>query len=101
MKTKTLARGRARVDSECFERPLGKLIMYLRKIERHYKGTTYTHYLPVESVHTSRGPRQRVVFSLGDLKPRPASEWLDLFERAVDALRKSRRSGPRRRSSVA
>jgi len=75
--------------------------MYLRKVERSYKESTYVHYLLVESIHTSRGPRQRVVCSLGDLKPKPAAEWLDLFERAVDALRKWRRNEAHRRPSVA
>ena len=61
--------------------------MYLRKIERHYKDTVYTHYLLVESVHTAKGPRQRTICSLGDLKPKPAREWLKLFQDAVDALK--------------
>ena len=62
--------------------------MYLRKIERHYKDTVYVHYLLVESVHTPKGPRQRTVCSLGDLKPKPASEWLALFQNAAAALKK-------------
>lgn len=75
--------------------------MYLRKVERHYKETIYTHYLLVESVHTHRGPRQRVICSLGDLKPKPVDDWLELFERAVDALRKARRAENKPRHSVA
>jgi len=62
--------------------------MYLRKIERHYKDSVYVHYLLVESVHTRKGPRQKTVCSLGDLKPKPAREWLKLFQHAVDALSK-------------
>lgn len=62
--------------------------MYLRKIERHYKDRVYVHYLLVKSVHTSKGPRQRTVCSLGDLKPKPSSQWLDLFQNAVAALKK-------------
>ncbi len=66
--------------------------MYLRKVERHYKGTVYVHYFLVESVHTRQGPRQRTVYSFGDLKPKPVDGWLQLFEGAVDALRKARRA---------
>lgn len=68
--------------------------MYLRKVERRYKGRLYVHYYLVESVHTSRGPRQRTVYSLGDLKPKSASEWLALFKGAVDALSEPRRITP-------
>ncbi len=75
--------------------------VYLRKVERHYKESTYTHYLLVESVHTKRGPRQRIVCSLGDLKPKPPEEWLHLFEKAVDALRRARRTDAKARPSVA
>jgi hypothetical protein len=52
--------------------------MYIRTTTRKYKGKTYTNYLLVESVHTSKGPRQKVICSLGDLKPRPKAEWLEL-----------------------
>ena len=61
--------------------------MYLRKVQRHYKEKVYAHYLLVESLHTSKGPRQRIVCSLGDLRPKPAKEWLRTLEHAVDALR--------------
>jgi hypothetical protein len=61
--------------------------MYLRKIVREYKGKVYMHYLLVESIHTLRGPRQRVICSLGDLKPKSREEWLRTFEQAVNALR--------------
>ncbi len=68
--------------------------MYIRKVERRYKGRLYVHYYLVESVHTSRGPRQRTVYSLGDLKPKPASDWLALFKGAVEALSEPRRITP-------
>ena len=66
--------------------------MYLRKIERHYKDRVYLHYLLVESVHTPRGPRQKTICSLGDLKPKPALEWLELFQDAVEALTRATKS---------
>jgi transposase len=58
--------------------------MYVRKTSRTYKGKTYTNHLLVESVHTPKGPRQKVICSLGDLKPRPKEAWLALV-RKVEA----------------
>jgi transposase len=60
--------------------------MYVRKTTRRYKNKTYTNYLLVESVFTPKGPRQRVVCSLGDLSPRPATDWLELARKVEDAL---------------
>jgi len=58
--------------------------MYIRKTTRKYKGKTYSNYLLVESHHTANGPRQKVICSLGDLKPRPREGWLKLA-RQVEA----------------
>jgi transposase len=58
--------------------------MYIRTTTRKYRGKTYTNYLLVESLHTAKGPRQKVICSLGDLKPRPKEEWLKLA-RKVEA----------------
>jgi transposase len=60
--------------------------MYVRKTTRRYKDKTYTNYLLVESIHTPKGPRQKVICSLGDLSPRPAEEWLRLARKVEDAL---------------
>ena len=60
--------------------------MYLRRSTRTYKGKTYTNYVLVESVLTLKGPRQRTVCSLGDLKPRPHKEWLALARKLKNAL---------------
>ena len=60
--------------------------MFLRKSIRRYKDKVYTNYMLVESIHTAKGPRQKVVCSLGDLSPRPAKEWLALAHRVEDAL---------------
>jgi len=60
--------------------------MFIRKSTRQYKDKRYTNYLLVESVHTPKGPRQKVVCSLGDLHPRPRGEWLKLAHRVEDAL---------------
>jgi len=60
--------------------------MFIRKATRKYKDRTYTNYLLVESVHTPKGPRQKVRCSLGDLSPRPAEAWLRLAHKVEDAL---------------
>jgi transposase len=52
--------------------------MYVKKTEKKYRDKTYTNYLLVEAVQTPKGPRQEVFCSLGDLRPRPREEWLEL-----------------------
>lgn len=51
-----------------------------------YKDKTYTNYQLVESVHTPKGPRQRVICSLGNLNPRPKEDWLKLAHKVESAL---------------
>jgi transposase len=60
--------------------------MYVRQTTRRYKDKTYTNSLLVESIHTPKGPRQKVICSLGDLSPRPAEDWLRLARKVEDAL---------------
>ena len=60
--------------------------MYIRRASRVYKGKTYFNYLLVESVLTPKGPRQKVICSLGDLSPRPKHEWLALAHKLQSAL---------------
>ncbi len=60
--------------------------MYVRKSTRRYKDRTYTNYLLVESIATPKGPRQKVVCSLGDLSARPRTEWLRLAHKVEAAL---------------
>ena len=60
--------------------------MYIRKTTRTYKGKTYTNHLLVESVHTSKGPRQRTICSLGSLEPGPVENWLALAHKLESAL---------------
>ncbi len=60
--------------------------MYRRKTSRRYKDKTYTNYVLVESVRTSKGPRQKTICTLGDLAPRPRHEWLKLAHRIEQAL---------------
>ncbi len=61
--------------------------MYVRKVSSSLDGKTYAKYVLVESVRTPKGPRQRVVCSLGDLRPRSAGEWLELARKVESALR--------------
>src|SRR6266852_7142714 len=60
--------------------------MYLRKTAKTHKGKTYTNFLLVESQHTPKGPRQRIICSLGSLAPGPREHWLDLAHRLQASL---------------
>ncbi len=60
--------------------------MYIRKTKRLYKGKIYTNHLLVESVMTPKGPRQRVICSLGSLEPAPREQWLALAHKMEAAL---------------
>ena len=60
--------------------------MYIRKTRKSHKGKTYTNYLLVESVSTPKGPRQRIICSLGSLAPAPSEQWLDLAHRLAASL---------------
>ena len=60
--------------------------MYLRRTTRRLGGKTYHNYLLVESVATPKGPRQRVICSLGALTPGPKDEWLGTARRLHAAL---------------
>jgi transposase len=60
--------------------------VYIRKTTKTHKGKTYTNYLLVESVHTPKGPRQRIICSLGSLAPAPREHWLNLAHRFQASL---------------
>ena len=60
--------------------------MYIRKSSRTYKGKTYLNYVLVESALTPKGPRQKIICSLGDLRPRPQAAWLELAHKLTSAL---------------
>jgi len=60
--------------------------VYLRKTTKTHKGKTYTNYLLVESQQTPKGPRQRIICSLGALAPAPQEHWLDLAHRLAASL---------------
>src|SRR6266851_1296777 len=60
--------------------------MYLRRTTRRVGDKTYQNFLLVESVATPKGPRQRVICSLGALAPAPKAEWLSTARRLHAAL---------------
>jgi len=60
--------------------------VYLRKTTKTHKGKTYTNFLLVESQHTPKGPRQRIICSLGSLAPATREHWLDLAHRLQASL---------------
>ena len=60
--------------------------MYIRKTTKTYKGKTYDNYLLVESISTPKGPRQKILCSLGSLAPAPREHWLDLAHRVQTSL---------------
>src|ERR687892_340250 len=60
--------------------------MYLRRTTQRVGDKTYQNYLLVESVATPKGPRQRVICSLGALAPGPKDEWLGTARRLQAAL---------------
>jgi len=88
--------------------------VFIKRTTRHVKGKTYENHLLVESIATPKGPRHRVICSLGSLTPGPKEAWLGLArklhdalagqttllpEPQIDALRE--RSRPRRRAAAA
>lgn len=60
--------------------------MFVRKSSYTRGDKTYSSFQLVESVRTPKGPRQRVVCSLGDLSPRSGEEWLRLARRVESSL---------------
>ncbi len=60
--------------------------MFIKKTTRVQNGKTYFNHLLVESVATPKGPRHRVVCSLGPLAPAPPERWAELGHKLVAAL---------------
>ena len=60
--------------------------MFIRRTTKISNGKTYVNHLLVESVHTPKGPRQKVICSLGSLEPAPAEEWLAVAHKLGSAL---------------
>jgi transposase len=60
--------------------------VYIRKTTKTHKGKAYENYLLVESVSTPKGPRQKILCSLGSLAPAPREHWLELAHRLEASL---------------
>ena len=60
--------------------------MFIKQTKKRVGDTTYVNHLLVESVATPKGPRHRVVCSLGSLAPAPAADWLALAHKVEVAL---------------
>lgn len=52
--------------------------MFLRKLQRRKNGKNHVYWALVESYRTPRGPRNRVVAYLGELKPHERKGWARL-----------------------
>ena len=59
--------------------------MFVKRTKRTLRGKVYTNHLLVESVATERGPRHRVVCSLGSLSPGPKAQEAVEVEEARQA----------------
>jgi hypothetical protein len=60
--------------------------VFIKRTRKVFKGKSYENYLLVESVATPKGPRHKVICSLGSLAPAPREEWLALAQRMQAAL---------------
>lgn len=60
--------------------------MFIKKTSKRVKGKTYVNHLLVRSVATPKGPRHKVICSLGSLAPAPEEEWLALARKVEAAL---------------
>jgi transposase len=60
--------------------------MFIKKTTKRVKGKTYINHLLVKSVATPKGPRHKVICSLGNLAPAPEEQWLALARKVEAAL---------------
>lgn len=60
--------------------------MFIKRSSRTINGRKYHHYLLVESVRTEKGPRQKVICSLGNMQPGPPEKWKELAQKLDRAL---------------
>jgi transposase len=60
--------------------------MFIKRTKKRVGDKTYVNHVLVESVATPKGPRHRVVCSLGSLAPAAAEEWLALAHKIEAAL---------------
>ena len=79
--------------------------MFLRKDRRRIDGETYEYWTLCESVRTERGPRQRVVATLGKLDDDDLRAGWDQIEAMLDGRQPGQRqpelaNGPQKRSAT-
>lgn len=60
--------------------------MFIKRTKRKVNGKEYINHLLVESVHTPKGPRHKVICSLGSLEPAPREQWAELANKLQAAL---------------
>ena len=60
--------------------------MYIRRTISKQGKKTYTNYILVESIATPKGPRQKTICSLGNLKPRSREKWVELARKVEREL---------------
>lgn len=60
--------------------------MFIKRASRTINGKKYFHYLLVESFRTEKGPRQKVICSLGNMQPGPPEKWKELAHKLEQAL---------------
>ena len=60
--------------------------MFIRRTRKAYRGKAYTNHVLVESVRTAKGPRQKIVCSLGSLEPAPREHWRQLAHKVHAVL---------------
>jgi transposase len=60
--------------------------MFIKKSSKTVRGRKYINHLLVESVNTPKGPRHKVICSLGNLDPGPPEKWLGIAQNIEKAL---------------
>jgi len=60
--------------------------VFIKRTTKRSGGKTYVNHLLVESIFTPKGPRHKVVCSLGPLTPAPRNEWVILARKIESAL---------------
>src|SRR4030067_783567 len=60
--------------------------MFIKRTRKVVRGKQYVNHLLVESVATEKGPRHRIVCSLGRLDPGPKEQWLVVARKIEAAL---------------
>lgn len=60
--------------------------MFIKRTSKTIKGTRYDNYLLVESVNTPKGPRHKVICSLGNLGAGSADKWLEVAHKVQRSL---------------